>query len=579
MTEQELRDFIAQGETFEVEFKSDTPDKANGLSDDDLQEAVVCLANAEGGKLLLGVEDDGTITGLHAKHRGRPATGLSGYLKNVLQGNAKPDIQAEVVDTSQGQVAVIHVRKAVSLVSTSQGRILQRQHDAWGAPQCRTVYPQEIPSLLSVRGQYDHTEQLVTELRFRHLSRAELDRIRTFVERQLQADKALLALNDEELAKALTLVKSSEDGELIPTVAGVLLAGTKQMLDTYVRGHEVAFQELKRGGDVGANNFSREPLLRVWELYENFFTARNPEREVRFEDTSQRVAIPRYPDRAVREAFANALVHRDYSLLNAVYFQFQDDDRLLIASPGGFVNGISVQNLLTSEPKPRNPLLADIFKRLGLVERTGRGVPRIFDDVLSLGRPAPSYAGTVSSVRVTIPGGEADANFAELVLRTRRANRDLNWAHLLVMHHLSKAKELTPQETANLISHDGQRARVVLEELVDWGLVEPRGRTHRTYHLSRQVYGQLDQMRDYENRKQAGASADDDEERVLEYLRARGRITRAEVGELNRLDPRRAEYLLGRMRDAGLVKLVGRGRGAHYIPGSLPIGNSEKNSE
>lgn len=571
MTEQELRDLVAQGETFEVEFKSDTPDKKSGLSDEEMQEAVVCLANAEGGKLLLGVEDDGTITGLHAKHMGRPATGLGGYFKNVLQGNSKPDIQAEFVDVQEGRVAVIHIRKAASLVSTSQGRILQRQHDAWGAPQCRVIYPQEIPSLLAVRGQYDHTEQLVPELRFRHLSRAELDRIRTFVERQLQADKALLTLTDEELAKALTLVKSEGD-ELIPTVAGVLLTGTKQMLDTYVRGHEVAFQELKRGGDVGANNFSREPLLRVWELYESFFRARNPEREVRFEDTQQRVAIPRYPDRAVREAFANALVHRDYSLLNAVYFQFQDDDRLLIASPGGFVNGISVQNLLTSEPKPRNPLLADIFKRLGLVERTGRGVPRIFDDVLSLGRPAPSYSGTVSSVRVTIPGGEADAKFAELVLQARQENRDLNWAHLLVMHHLSKSRELTPQETSSLIGQDEQRARDVLEELVDWGLVEGRGRARRSYHLSVGVYEALGLLDDYNRRKQAEDM--EDEERVLDYMHRNGRITRTQVMELTGLASNQADYLLRRLRAEEAIVLIGRGRAAYY---ELP--NSEINSE
>lgn len=80
MTEQELLDLIAGGETLTVEFKSD---RGDGLSDHVLQEAVVCLANHEGGHLLVGVEDNGRITGLHRKHADSSPSALASALRNV----------------------------------------------------------------------------------------------------------------------------------------------------------------------------------------------------------------------------------------------------------------------------------------------------------------------------------------------------------------------------------------------------------------------------------------------------------------------------------------------------------------
>ena len=92
-------------------------------------------------------------------------------------------------------------------------------------------------------------------------------------------------------------------------------------------------------------------------------------------------------------------------------------DAIEISNPGGFVEGVSLENLLVTAPTPRNPLLADAFKRIGLVERTGRGVDIIFQGLLRYGRPAPDYGRSgATSVVVRLPGGEADLNFLQLVM-------------------------------------------------------------------------------------------------------------------------------------------------------------------
>jgi ATP-dependent DNA helicase RecG len=77
-----------------------------------------------------------------------------------------------------------------------------------------------------------------------------------------------------------------------------------------------------------------------------------------------RVPVPNYHKRAFREAFVNSLVHRDYTRLGAVHVRLENDG-LTISNPGGFVEGVNLGNLLVSEPRPRDPLLADIVKRIG----------------------------------------------------------------------------------------------------------------------------------------------------------------------------------------------------------------------
>lgn len=113
----------------------------------------------------------------------------------------------------------------------------------------------------------------------------------------------------------------------------------------------------------------------------------------------------------------NALAHRDYTRLGAVHVRWQQGDALTVSNPGGFVEGVTLENPLVVEPRPRNPALADALKRLGLAERTGRGVDLIYQGLLRYGRPAPSYARSDrSGVVVELQAQPADLEFLKVVL-------------------------------------------------------------------------------------------------------------------------------------------------------------------
>jgi ATP-dependent DNA helicase RecG len=116
--------------------------------------------------------------------------------------------------------------------------------------------------------------------------------------------------------------------------------------------------------------------------------ARNQEEELMV--NIFRIGIPDYLEQAFREGLANALIHRDYSRLGAVHVQWHED-RIEISNPGGFREGVRLDNLLVTPPRARSPVLADAFKRAGIVERTARGIDTIFFEQLRNGRPAPSY--------------------------------------------------------------------------------------------------------------------------------------------------------------------------------------------
>jgi ATP-dependent DNA helicase RecG len=368
----ELKQLLLQGEALTVEFKSDQ----KSLPDRELIATVVSLANTEGGNILIGVEDDGTITGLHSNHKN--IKGLASLIANKT--NPPISVNVEIFEIDKSLVVCLRVPKSRQLVSTSEGLIQRRRIMSNGKPEAVPFYPHEFVQRQSSLGIIDPSAIPIASLSDKDLNPLERHRIREAI-RRYGGDVALLPLSDDELDSALGLVTTIE-GVRQPTLAGLLLLGREETLRRHVPAHETAFQVLE-GTDVRFNEFFRKPLLQTFEEIEKLFTARVVEKEIQV--GLFRVPVPNFERRAFREAFVNALVHRDYSRLGAVHVRL-DDSGMTISSPGGFVEGVSLQNLLVTEPRPRNPLLADIAKRIGMAERTGRGIDRIFEGVLRYGR-------------------------------------------------------------------------------------------------------------------------------------------------------------------------------------------------
>ncbi len=549
----ECADLIASGESLTVEFKSDV----KGLSDRDLVAAVIALANTEGGDLLLGVEDDGTVTGLHATHIN--VTGIPSLIAN----KTNPSIPVRVESTIVGDhsIARIHVPKSRQLVATSDGLLLRRRIKLDGKPEAVPFYPHEFIERQSSLGLVDPSAMVLEELEPQQLDPLQRLRMRNAI-KKYGGEQPLLALSDAELDGALGLVKTI-NGKQHATVAGLLLLGTEALLRQHLPSYEVAFQVLS-GTDVKVNEFYRKPLIETFEEVELQFKPWVVEDEL--EVGLFRVPIPNYDRRAFREGFVNALVHRDFSRLGAVYVKL-DSSGLNISSPGGFVEGVNLGNLLVAPPHSRNPLLADIIKRIGLAERTGRGIDRIYEGMLRYGRPEPDYGlSTPYLVHLFMANVAADREFLRMVVEQHERLGEPLVEPLIVLARLKDERRLTTGDIAPAVQKSEPQTRIIIEKLLETGLIEAHGSGRgRSYTLSAEVYRRRGQKAAYV--RQAGFDALQQEQMVVKFIQAHGYIKRADVMDLCHLDRNQAYRLLTRMKKSGQIKQIGENKGAVYERG------------
>ena len=242
----------------------------------------------------------------------------------------------------------------------------------------------------------------------------------------------------------------------------------------------------------------------------------------------------------------------DCTQLGAVHVQLHDG-YALVTNPGGFVTGIYVGNLLTAAPRPRNPLLADAFKRVGLVERTGRGVGIIYTGQLQNGRRPPDYGrSTEVSVTVTLDSGLADLDFVRLSIQVnRQIGRALRVEELLAFWVVWRAGKTNADDLAPLLQQDADGAAALLAELARVGLFQP---VEEAYTLA----VDLSPTGGKAPPTLSPAAA------ILAHVRTQGRITRRKAVTVTGLSEEQARYQLRKLTESGALELVGTGRGAYY---------------
>lgn len=539
-------------ETSSLEFKSDL----KRLPDDDLLDAVVALANSDGGTVYLGVEDDGTPTGIDKVHQ--DAVGLSAMIAN----RTIPPVsaRAQIVGTEKTPVMQIDVPKSRSVVSTKSGKVLRRRMKVDGTPESVPMYPYEIATRLSDLGRLDFSAQPVPDATRDDFDPLERDRLRRIIGTYQSSDRNLLELTDEELEKSLQLTVTV-DGKTMPTLTGLLLLGKGESLKRFVPTHRASFQVMS-GTDIKVNQDYAGPLLKTIEQINDMFSPWNPSAELSVGLFS--MMVPEFDHRAFREALVNAFGHRDYTLLGRVRVQL-DDAGLTIANPGGFVEGINIHNLLTAEPYGRNPCLMDALKRTGLAERTGRGIDRIFEGALNYGRPLPDYSrSNRRGVSVLLPRSVPDKAFVELLAEEReRSGKSMSLDGLLILDKLKSERRCGFDVLSGSLDMSDQRLRTVLGQLTEAGLVESAGvGARRTYMLGAKVYRRSGRAMDYV--RQSDIDRVRYPELIIKLMHEQKSVSKNDVMELLHLEGNQAYYQLRKLVLEGRAKKVGSGRNVRY---------------
>lgn len=537
-------------ETLTVEFKSDR----KKYSDANLFEDVVAFANTEGGDLYLGIEDDGHITGVHADHA-NPIM-LSAYIAN----NTVPpiSIRAEIIEEEAPVLKISVPKSSGGIVATASGKILRRRIKMDNTPENVPMYPTEIASRLSDLRLLDYSAMIVLEASISDFDPLEIERLRKII-LAYDGDKSLLELSNEELLKALGFTRE-QNGIDYPTITGLLVIGKSSAIERFVPTNSASFQVLE-GTSVRVNEDYKTPVLASIEKLMSHLEVWNPEQEL--EIGLFRMPAPEFNTRAIREGIVNAFSHRDYSKMGRVRVAISDEG-LTIANPGGFIEGVTIDNLLTAEPHGRNQLLADALKRVGLAEKTGRGIDRIYEGSLIYGRTPPDYSATTSAtVTLFIPRCKPDLQLARLIANEQsRLGRPLPINTLLVLNALKDMPRSDVKQLSSALRLSETMVKTILDKAIDHGLVEAFGGGRgRNYAIAHQLYY---------DKKNTGyvLQKDIDQTRYLELITTLAQsnefISRADVVNLLHVTDAQAYTLLKKLVNQEVLLPVNKGRYAKY---------------
>ena len=548
----DLAPILSAGESLTVEFKRDINDK-------DLYEAVVCMANGQGGLLLIGVEDNAQVVGARPRHGGGTSPERLGA---AIQNNTEPPlgVSVELCVVDDQEVIAINVPQAdPGPAGTKAGLYVKRVLDTRGKPACVPLTPQELVSRAYITRGLDYATAPAEGATLADLDPAQFDRFRRLCMTS-GGDGHLADLSDEDMCLALGLVPRSA-----PVSLGmILLFGEPEALERWVPAAEVLFQDERAG--TQANERMRVPLFQAAEDIQARLDQRHTATEIIV--GLQRIDIPLVSTLTRRESVANALVHRDYSTLGAVTVGLTGSE-FTVTSPGGLPPGVTVDNLL-EQSRPRSLVLADAFKRAGLVERRGKGVNEMFESQLRAGRDAPDYSRSNSEiVVVSVPLGTSDIDLVRFlaVLQSQR-QKDLSLDQLRLVHAVRTSGAATGAELVDQLAMSPVVVRNATTSLIEAGVLESRGNGRaRRFHLAPTFYALSEDKAAYVRVRPVAPLQQ--EQMVLEYVGAYGSISRAQAADLCHVSPTAARSLLKRLTSEGKLELRGQRRGAHYVhPGA-----------
>ncbi|MCH9276195.1 putative DNA binding domain-containing protein [Bifidobacterium amazonense] len=534
---------VPSRESLRVEFKSE---RSGPVDDSVIIANVVAFANTNGGTLYLGVEDDGTPTGVSREHGN--ITQLAAYVFN----NTVPPVQVRpaVLNVDGLRVVAIDVDESSQLTCMRSGRVVHRVLKADGEPEVVTMYPYEFVSRLSSIGSYDYSAQPAPEGDLSDLDPRARDMLREGIART-HADDEMLSLSDADFDGALGLTtRQTRDGSVVPTIAGIVMIGTKQALVRRVPTATATFQVMRDGSPV-VDERLRMPLVHMFKRIEELLTPWNPKTEIML--GSQHANFSAYDGSAFREIMANAFCHRDYTIMMPVRFQL-DETGLTVANPGGFMRGVNLGNLLTVSPTPRNPRLADVMKRCGYVERTGRGIDRIFARTAASSRPLPDYSQSTSEeVVLFLRNAAVDESFVRLVDdATARRGSALPVESLITFATLHQYGALNATEIGRRTSLDRERVALALRDLSTLKMVSSHG--DGTYGLA-----------DSGKRETNGTTSSSKSDRIIQIIRSLGGAASGpQIAEHYGKSYTTTLRLLKRMEAEGLVHHRGSTKASEY---------------
>ena len=525
----------------------------NEQAADHLAEEMACFANTEGGgAIILGISDLGKLIGTNLsvewlRHRIFELTGR--MVTPSIRELEMKGVRLLVLSTAQALEPVRYNGRIKWRVSencvevdalTWHTHSLHRRGVDWSAQPSGHSLDDISPSAVDVTRRYLREAQPIGHETAHVVELAEADL--------------------EDLMRRLGL--ADVDGRL--TNAGALLfVATPHVGIDYIRRDHAGGDSVRRIESAGPLIVQVDEVIRAVDGFNRVAHVRTgPGDAVHL----RRRALPMI---AVREAMVNGVVHRDWHSSDPTLVEHVDD-MLIVSSPGGFIGGITAENIITHPPKPRYRSLAATMATLGLGEREGIGVDRMVGAMLASGLPKPVIVEIRGPyVRVTLSGGNPDHQIIDFLVSVEPASLARDIEVLMLLDVLCRtgwvdARTAAPVLQRQLVEMDERLDRLLRLRLEGRPIVVPvkgvPSSAPHAYRLTRSASKRL------ANRLQPLTHRRARRDTALRWARTRGRVSSTELADLTGVHPATAGRILIALSEEGLLATSSEakaGRGFH----------------
>jgi ATP-dependent DNA helicase RecG len=412
---------------------------------EDLKKEIIAFANADGGSILIGVEDDGTIVGLS------DVDNEMNRITSMIRDAIKPDLTMFVKTKAENyedkRIVRIEIQRGekkpyyiASKGMKPTGVYIRQGHSI--AP----VSEEQIRKMIREADgvSYEQLRSLNQELTFEFCKKEFYNRKVPFEDAQM---------------KTLGLIRNDDN---MYSNSGMLLSdqGTHSIKAAVFQGEAKAvFRDRKE--------FTGSILKQLEEVYQYIDMYNRTHAEIKGlyrEDKRD------YPEVAIRETLLNAIIHREYALSGSTLISIFDD-RIEFVSLGGLVSGITVDDISYGISLTRNEKIANIFYRLELVEAYGTGISKVYKSY-ELEKRKPVIEVSDNVFKVTLFNRNVDA-----------LNDDLTSDQKAVLNLVKQKEKITRRDVESLLEVSQTMAGRILKQLVEMNVLVKRGKASNTVYV------------------------------------------------------------------------------------------------
>ena len=443
---------------------------------DELAKDCVSFANAHGGRIFIGIEDDSDSPNYNQVID----DGLISKIQKQIQNRTiNVSVLLKKCDAENGGefIEIVVQRTASTIASTSNGRYYIRMDD-----ECKPILPDGLGRLLVDKNAFVWETQQSLKIYWQDFDSQKFHDFRNDIQHSDRISNFIKDKNDKELLEHYLFVLGDKLTNL-----GILWIGKREHRARLLYSPMVQFIKYDEREEKVAKKVWDDFTLNPKELIQDIWQSIADFREsIELADGIFRKNIPNYDEIVIRELLANAIVHRPYTIQGDIFLNLFID-RLEVHSPGLLPLGVSPQNILHRSVQ-RNSHLAKVFYDLKLMEKEGSGYDKIYLTLLSVSKPIPIVKEGNDRVTVIIKKqivNKEAINFIEKVsLEFSLKTKELITLGLIAQSNALSAIEISK----NLGLNQEGDVQNWIGSLVELDIVQTKGRTKGKNYFVNPVY-------------------------------------------------------------------------------------------